>query len=112
MRPTESESTCGSPALRKPEEKQMLRVEENLKHQKTDGHVSWNTALSNPITMRRASVVKIVDDLAGESHIGADYPVGTVVISGDSTSDQGRAKAGDVTTLRFLFVFLKVAKRF
>ena len=38
--------------------------------------------------MHRASVVKLVDDLAGESPVSADYPVGTVVISGDGTGDQ------------------------
>jgi len=33
--------------------------------------------------VRRGSAVKLVDDLAGESPASADYPVGTVVISGD-----------------------------
>jgi len=32
--------------------------------------------------------VKLVDDLAGESPASADYPVGTVVISGDGAGDQ------------------------
>ena|SRR5215472_14753863 len=36
----------------------------------------------------RDSAVKLVDDLAGESPVSADYPVGTVVISGDGTGDQ------------------------
>jgi hypothetical protein len=34
------------------------------------------------------SAVKLVDDLAGESPVSADYPVGAVVISGDGTGDQ------------------------
>jgi hypothetical protein len=38
--------------------------------------------------VRRASAVKLVDDLAGESPVSADYPVGAVVISGDGTGDQ------------------------
>jgi hypothetical protein len=41
-----------------------------------------------PITVRRDSAVKLVDDLAGESPVSADYPVGAVVISGDGTGDQ------------------------
>ena len=32
--------------------------------------------------------VKLVDGLAGESPASADYPVGTVVISGDGAGDQ------------------------
>jgi len=36
----------------------------------------------------RDSAVKLVDDLAGESPVSADYPVGAVVISGDGTGDQ------------------------
>ena len=38
--------------------------------------------------MRRDSAVKLVDDLAGESPVSADCPVGTVVISGDGAGDQ------------------------
>ena len=38
--------------------------------------------------VRRASAVKLVDDLTGESPVSADYPVGTVVIFGDGTGDQ------------------------
>ena len=40
------------------------------------------------ITVRRASAGKLIDDLAGESPASADYPVGTVVISGDGAGDQ------------------------
>jgi hypothetical protein len=40
------------------------------------------------ILVRRDSAVKLVDDLAGESPVSADYPVGAVVISGDGTGDQ------------------------
>jgi len=40
------------------------------------------------IFVRRDSAVKLVDDLAGESPVSADYPVGAVVISGDGTGDQ------------------------
>ena len=36
----------------------------------------------------RDGAVKLVDDLAGESPVSADYPVGAVVISGDGTGDQ------------------------
>jgi hypothetical protein len=36
----------------------------------------------------RHSAVKLVDDLAGESPVSANYPVGTVVISGDGAGDQ------------------------
>ena len=32
--------------------------------------------------------MKLVDGLAGESPASADYPVGTVVISGDGAGDQ------------------------
>ena len=32
--------------------------------------------------------MKLVDDLAGESPVSANYPVGTVVISGDGAGDQ------------------------
>jgi hypothetical protein len=38
--------------------------------------------------VRRDSAVKLVDDLAGESPVRADCPVGTVVISGDGKGDQ------------------------
>ena len=38
--------------------------------------------------MRRDSAVKLVDDLAGESPVSANFPVGTVVISGDGAGDQ------------------------
>ena len=38
--------------------------------------------------VRRDSAVKLVDDLAGESPVSADYPVGTVVIFGDGAGDQ------------------------
>src|SRR5258705_11291259 len=38
--------------------------------------------------VRRDSAVKRIDDLAGESPASADYPVGTVVISGDGAGDQ------------------------
>jgi hypothetical protein len=38
--------------------------------------------------VRRDSAVKLVDDLAGESPVSADCPVGAVVISGDGTGDQ------------------------
>jgi hypothetical protein len=40
------------------------------------------------ILVRRDSAVKLVDDLAGESPVSADYLVGAVVISGDGTGDQ------------------------
>ena len=40
------------------------------------------------IFVRRDSAVKLVDDLTGESPVSADYPVGTVDISGDGTGDQ------------------------
>src|SRR5580765_729673 len=40
------------------------------------------------IFVRRDSAVKLVDGLAGESPASADYPVGTVVISGDGAGDQ------------------------
>ena len=44
--------------------------------------------------------MKLVDDLAGESPVSANYPVGTVVISGDGAGNQTvgssavRARAG------------------
>jgi hypothetical protein len=40
------------------------------------------------VTVRRDSAAKLVDGLAGESPASADYPVGTVVISGDGAGDQ------------------------
>jgi len=42
----------------------------------------------NAIFVRRDSAVKLVDDLAGESPVSADCPVGAVVISSDGTGDQ------------------------
>ena len=45
--------------------------------------------------MRQASAVKLVDDLAGESPVSADYPVGAVVISGDArqaTEEPGKGR--------------------
>jgi hypothetical protein len=38
--------------------------------------------------VRRDSAAKLVDGLAGESPASADYPVGTVAISGDGAGDQ------------------------
>jgi len=38
--------------------------------------------------VRRASAVKLIDGLAGESPASASYPVGTVAISGDGAGDQ------------------------
>src|SRR5437660_9775471 len=38
--------------------------------------------------VHRDSAVKLIDGLAGESPASADYPVGTVVISGDGAGDQ------------------------
>jgi hypothetical protein len=46
---------------------------------------SWR---NQAITVRRDSAAKLVDGLAGESPASADYPVGTVVISGDGAGDQ------------------------
>ena len=40
------------------------------------------------IFVRRDSAVKLVDDLAGESPVSADCPVGTVAIFGDGAGDQ------------------------
>ena len=40
------------------------------------------------VASSRASAAKLVDGLAGESPASADYPVGTVVISGDGAGDQ------------------------
>ena len=47
-----------------------------------------------PKLVRRDSAVKLVDDLAGASPVSADYPVGTVVISGDGTGDQAVGSPG------------------
>jgi hypothetical protein len=43
---------------------------------------------SRHLGVRRDSAVKRVDDLAGESPVSADCPVGTVVIFGDGAGDQ------------------------
>jgi hypothetical protein len=48
--------------------------------------------------VRRDSAVKLVDGLAGESPASADYPVGTVVISGDGAGDQ-TVESPDVNVL-------------
>jgi len=48
--------------------------------------------------VRRASAVKRNDDLTIESLVSADYPVGTVAISGDGTGDQAVGSA-DVNAL-------------
>ena len=48
--------------------------------------------------VRRDSAVKLIDDLAGESPASADYPVGTVVISGDGAGDQ-TVESPDVNVL-------------
>jgi hypothetical protein len=47
-----------------------------------------NSCRKIAITVRRDSAVKLVDGLGGESPASADYPVGTVVISGDGAGDQ------------------------
>ena len=47
---------------------------------------------------QRDSAVKLVDGLAGESPASADYPVGTVVISGDGAGDQ-TVESPDVNVL-------------
>jgi len=53
------------------------------------GTYAQNPSMSDmEIFVRRDSAVKLVDDLAGESPVSADYPVGAVVISGDGTGDQ------------------------
>jgi len=44
--------------------------------------------ISRQLGVRRDSAVKLVDDLAGESPVSADYPGGTVVIFGDGAGDQ------------------------
>ena len=62
------------------------------------------------ITVRRASAVKLVDDLAGETPVSADYPVGTVVISGDGTGDQA-VGSPDVKRPRWLDVSLVCSDR-
>ena len=48
--------------------------------------------------MRRDGAAKLVDGLAGESPASADYPVGTVVISGDGADDQ-TVRSPDVNVL-------------
>jgi hypothetical protein len=48
-------------------------------------HHNWRKIA---ISVRRDSAAKLVDGLAGESPASADYPVGTVVISGDGAGDQ------------------------
>ena len=48
--------------------------------------------------VRRDSAVKLIDGLAGESPASADYPVGTVVISGDGAGDQ-TVESPDVNVL-------------
>jgi hypothetical protein len=45
------------------------------------------------LLVRRVSAVKLVGDLTAESPVSADYPVGTVDISGDRT-DESRRKPG------------------
>ena len=44
------------------------------------------TSSQNNLSLDELS--RLVDDLAGESPVSADYPVGAVVISGDGTGDQ------------------------
>lgn len=50
--------------------------------------VGDNNSTPEQNMVRADSAVKLVDDLAGESPVSADYPVGAVVISGDGTGDQ------------------------
>ena len=50
------------------------------------------------ILVRRDSAVKLVDDLSGVSPVSADYPVGTVVISGGGAADQ-TAESPEVNAL-------------
>ena len=55
------------------------------------------------IFVRRDSAVKLVDDLAGESPVSADCPVGAVVISSDGTGAHEQArerKRAETTPLR------------
>ena len=44
--------------------------------------------VTQAISVRRDSAVKLIDGLAGESPASAGCPVGTVVISGDGAGDQ------------------------
>jgi len=61
-----------------------------------NGRTRLGTFVDKPLSVvgemgmlvRRASAVKLIDDLAGGSPASADYPVGTVVISGDGAGDQ------------------------
>jgi hypothetical protein len=62
------------------------------------------------MVVRRDSAVKLVDDLTGESPVSADYPVGTVVISGDGTGDQA-VGSPDVKRPRWLDVSLVCSDR-
>jgi hypothetical protein len=50
--------------------------------------LSADNCRNQAISVRRDSAAKLVDGLASESPASADYPVGTVVISGDMDSNE------------------------
>src|SRR5215831_2680241 len=54
----------------------------------THSRILCRSTIVIAMLVRRDSAVKLVDDLTGESPVSADYPVGTVDISGDGTGDQ------------------------
>src|SRR5690242_11422335 len=64
---------------------QTHRLQRVRQSSSTEACLGWRKIA---ISVRRASAVKLVDDLTGESPVSADYPVGTVVIFGDGTGDQ------------------------
>jgi hypothetical protein len=57
-------------------------------HYPSPGTLAGPAMSEMAMLVRRDSAVKLVDDLAGESPVSADYPVGTVVIFGDGAGDQ------------------------
>ena len=72
------------------------RADETISADQQDSHrnvygclsISHIVAVGRQVGVRRDSAVKLIDGLAGESPVSADYPVGTVVISGDGAGDQ------------------------
>ena len=58
---------------------------EGISYKPRDGEVGMCPRVGR---MGPISAVKLVDDLAGESPASVNFPVGTVVISGDGAGDQ------------------------
>ncbi len=65
-----------------------LSAADNAMRKKSESPMQFRLWVFSDAHVGRDSAVKLIDGLAGESPASADYPVGTVVISGDGAGDQ------------------------